>query len=330
MKKGIVIGAIMLALVFSQAVPALAQNTASDLQTLITSLMEQVKVLQEQIQALSSEVVAVRAELKLTRSLYKGVSGDDVTQLQEFLKSDSEVYPEGIVSGYFGPLTERAIKKFQKKHGIESIGIVGPKTRKKLYELLEDGAGKSGHVPSGLLHASGIAKKISSSTTTPLFSSTYRRKISHTESHNEPKHNECKKKVKKEEKHSSGHKDGSGYDNEDGDCIPIGGSDTGTTTPPVVDITAPVISSVGVSGITATSSLASWITDEASDSKIWYATTTPVDVVILPQASSAILELSHGLTLSGLSASTTYYFLVSSSDVLGNMATSTEWSFTTL
>ncbi|MCR4284039.1 MAG: peptidoglycan-binding protein [Parcubacteria group bacterium] len=325
MKKGIIIGIMVLALGFSQAMPAFAQDTASDLQALITSLMEQVKTLQEQIKSLNTEVRIIKTELQLTRSLYKGISGDDVAKLQEFLKSDSDVYPEGIVSGYFGFLTEKAIKKFQKKHGIEDIGIVGPKTIRKLNELLEHGAGKSGKVPPGLLIAPGIAKKLSLATTTPL--SLY---IHHDES-DDRDCEEKEKKHKKEKKHDKkDHGDDDGDDDDDNDDCDSNGGDTATTTPPVADITAPVISSVGTSGITAISSLASWLTDEASDSKAWYATTTPVDVLNTPQASSTALELSHGLTFSGLSASTTYYFLVSSSDVSGNAATSTEQTFTTL
>ncbi len=39
------------------------------------------------------------------------------------------------MSGYFGALTEKAVKKFQAKYGIEAIGIVGPLTRTKLNAL---------------------------------------------------------------------------------------------------------------------------------------------------------------------------------------------------
>jgi peptidoglycan hydrolase-like protein with peptidoglycan-binding domain len=63
-----------------------------------------------------------------------------VRALQEFLAKDNTLYPEGIVSGYFGPATERAVKKFQEKHGLarpgdQGYGYVGPKTRQKLNSL---------------------------------------------------------------------------------------------------------------------------------------------------------------------------------------------------
>ncbi|MFH1956696.1 MAG: peptidoglycan-binding domain-containing protein, partial [Patescibacteria group bacterium] len=60
---------------------------------------------------------------------------DDVKRLQELLASDSEIYPEGIISGWFGQLTRKAVMAFQKKYGIEQVGIVGPQTRAKLNEI---------------------------------------------------------------------------------------------------------------------------------------------------------------------------------------------------
>jgi N-acetylmuramoyl-L-alanine amidase len=35
----------------------------------------------------------------------------------------------GPVTGYFGPLTETAVKAYQTKNGLDPAGIVGPKTR---------------------------------------------------------------------------------------------------------------------------------------------------------------------------------------------------------
>jgi peptidoglycan hydrolase-like protein with peptidoglycan-binding domain len=79
-----------------------------------------------------------------TRNLYLGLQGDDVRKLQEFLAKDKEVYPEGIISGYYGYLTQRAVQRFQCKYNIIcygnpydfGYGVVGPKTRLKLNELI--------------------------------------------------------------------------------------------------------------------------------------------------------------------------------------------------
>lgn len=79
--------------------------------------------------------------------LYKGLRHSDVEELQKFLKNPPvggpEIYPEGLVTGYFGPLTEAAVQRFQAKYGIVNSGTpettgygrVGPLTRAKLNEL---------------------------------------------------------------------------------------------------------------------------------------------------------------------------------------------------
>lgn len=152
-----------------------AQNAPqiSNLQALIQQLQEQIKVLQEQVVSLQTqlkttreEVAEVKAELKITRSLQQGATGDEVTALQEFLKKFPDIYPEGLVTGYFGPRTEAAVKKLQERQGIDAIGIVGPKTLKKINELLSEGTGASSVIPPGLLIAPGIQGRLEIATTT--------------------------------------------------------------------------------------------------------------------------------------------------------------------
>jgi hypothetical protein len=80
-----------------------------------------------------------------TKTLYLGVSGSDVKRLQEFLAEDPAIYPEGNVTGYFGALTLKAVQRFQKKYRIATsgdpgYGRVGPLTRAKLNNLIEQGA----------------------------------------------------------------------------------------------------------------------------------------------------------------------------------------------
>ena len=143
MKKLKVTIFITLIFILSPITFVFAENqdaTLTNTQTIIKQLQEQIKIMQAQIEDLKSQLTVVQTELKLTRTLRLGLTGDDVKQLQTFLKQFPDIYPEGLVTGYFGPLTETAVKKFQEKNDIESIGIVGPKTTAKLNELNNEGA----------------------------------------------------------------------------------------------------------------------------------------------------------------------------------------------
>ncbi len=64
----------------------------------------------------------------LTRQLSAGMSGSDVSALQAFLARDPSIYPQGLVTGFYGPLTTAAVSKFQTRNGIASVGRVGPIT----------------------------------------------------------------------------------------------------------------------------------------------------------------------------------------------------------
>ncbi|OGL78503.1 hypothetical protein A3J43_03960 [Candidatus Uhrbacteria bacterium RIFCSPHIGHO2_12_FULL_54_23] len=97
-----------------------------------------------------------------------------------------------------------------------------------------------------------------------------------------------------------------------------------TTTP--ADTAAPVISGVIVTDITTNSAKVKWMTDEIASSLVEYGTTASYGL----NASSTGMLMSHAVPLSGLTPSTTYHFLVSSSDAFGNTATSTDRTFLTL
>jgi peptidoglycan hydrolase-like protein with peptidoglycan-binding domain len=79
----------------------------------------------------------------INRSLFLGISGNDIKELQQYLAQDKQVYPEGLATGYFGKLTEAAVQRFQCKQEIvcagnpatTGYGRVGPKTITKLNEL---------------------------------------------------------------------------------------------------------------------------------------------------------------------------------------------------
>lgn len=67
--------------------------------------------------------------------LKKGMSGIEVINLQRALMIDSTAHPKGLISGYFGEETEKALKEFQKRYGLTPTGIVDKPTMEKLNEL---------------------------------------------------------------------------------------------------------------------------------------------------------------------------------------------------
>lgn len=158
----VVLGSIRAPLASAQSSPANTQALIKQLQDLVRSLQVQIVELKVQLEAASGEIQEIKAEVKefqITQTLGRGTRSDEVRLLQEFLKQDPEIYPDGLVTGFFGIATEAAVKKFQEKHGIEAVGIVGPKTRAKLQELITQGAGASGKIPPGLLIAPGISRE---------------------------------------------------------------------------------------------------------------------------------------------------------------------------
>lgn len=64
----------------------------------------------------------------LTRQLEFGMSGSDVRNLQRFYSTDMTIYPEGLITGYYGPRTREATKRYQNKNGLAPTGSVGPLT----------------------------------------------------------------------------------------------------------------------------------------------------------------------------------------------------------
>jgi len=59
----------------------------------------------------------------------------DIQHLQALLSQYPKIYPDGLVTGYFGPLTKQAIVRLQKRYGLAQTGYADAKTRKKLEEL---------------------------------------------------------------------------------------------------------------------------------------------------------------------------------------------------
>lgn len=70
---------------------------------------------------------ATNTTIKFTQYLYVGSTGEEVTALQKYLTENS--FYSGPITGKFGGLTQEAVKKYQAKHNLSQLGVVGPATR---------------------------------------------------------------------------------------------------------------------------------------------------------------------------------------------------------
>ncbi len=83
----------------------------------------------------------------LTSQLDFGARGYNVTNLQTFFADNASIYPEGLVTGYFGGLTRSAVQRFQGAYGFDQVGRVGPMTLNKINSLIANGGWNN--IPAG-------------------------------------------------------------------------------------------------------------------------------------------------------------------------------------
>ena len=146
------------------AMPVIALAQSTDAQSQIQTLMSQITALQNQLKTLLQQnsnsdhgnsggrmgsttpsMPIGRLCVMLERDLDIGSHGDDVRSVQSALAENGDL-DEDNVTGFFGPLTMQAMKRFQEKFGIASstTGFVGPKTRGFLRGRCGGGDGMSG------------------------------------------------------------------------------------------------------------------------------------------------------------------------------------------
>ncbi len=114
-------------------------SKVNDLERLLGQLNDQIAKIDRE----DREIPVLCQEFK--ENLYYGLKGDSVSCLQQFLRTQEGVYPEGLVTGNFFTLTTNAVIRFQEKYFNEILapldlergtGFVGSSTRSKLNELL--------------------------------------------------------------------------------------------------------------------------------------------------------------------------------------------------
>ncbi len=144
---------------------AVKADVVDDLLVQVQSMMEQMAKVQQQLLELqkgSSATVATTPEpaqtgtvlgaatFKFADLLTRGATNDSVKKMQELLKQDSEIYPEGITSGFFGPATTAAVRQLQTRFGLDPVGVVGPATTALLQRLIAQ-QNSDGSYPADIL-----------------------------------------------------------------------------------------------------------------------------------------------------------------------------------
>ncbi|HEY0908140.1 MAG TPA: Ig-like domain-containing protein [Candidatus Paceibacterota bacterium] len=94
------------------------------------------------------------------------------------------------------------------------------------------------------------------------------------------------------------------------------------------DSSAPVISSVTASSTASSSAGVAWATNEAASTRVAFGLTSAYGSTT-PESNTSPRVTSHSVSLSPLAACAIYHYATVSSDAAGNVATSTDATFTT-
>ena len=99
------------------------------------------EVYRQTIRNIPSEYYTVLNEFYPGRFLSRGMTGDDIINLQRFLyiicKNNNSI-PGVVVNGVFDNLTEQSVKAIQRKYNLEETGIVSPTVWYRIVELSKE------------------------------------------------------------------------------------------------------------------------------------------------------------------------------------------------
>ena len=268
-------------------------------------------------QAVSNSAVSARPIF--VSFLRRGISGEEVGLLQMLLSQFPKVYPESLVTGFFGRFTEAAVMRFQDEQGIEVVGVVGPKTRAKLNQLASSGMGLGfgtiADPPGRSGEASGRQGPPAQtpSGTTPAQPATPAQPFPGTGTPAQPATPAMPAQPGSEVFPTP---------TPTPTLIP-----TPTPTPPApIDFTSPAISNIQTSNITSNSATISWLTDEPASSAVYYEKNLASFSSSTVKAIGTDGVTSHAVTLTNLLSATTYQYIIVSADASGNTSTSS-WQY---
>ena len=101
----------------------------------------------------------------LTQQLDQGMANSDVTSLQTFLSTYNNVYPSGLITGYFGPLTAAGVSGFQTANSIAAVGRVGPITLAAINAQMGGGSvPPSGDISAPIMYPETVSSGSNSAT----------------------------------------------------------------------------------------------------------------------------------------------------------------------
>lgn len=307
------------------------ENTASSSPLTLTQALQD---LQNQQRVLENEVASLRQQLKITdtkadsiKTMKLGDSGDEVQKLQELMQQLPEIYPadvdfSSLVSGYYGPLTESAIKNFQENAGLNPTGIADEETKSKLYEQVL-GRTKENDNSLALVNLTSISEIKNLANLQNQFS-----QLSSTVSSTQAVQADLQNQVTQLASDLAGLQTTvAGISN-----TPASSSSSTASTPiaSTPSPTALVISNIQVSGITKNSATITWTTNNSSTSEIDYSQnsslpTTNQTVVV----ANTTMVTTHRLNTQSLNPGTKYYYRVVSKDANGTTLQSAILTFNT-
>lgn len=120
-------------------VPVTRAASVSEVVARMDEIISQMKSLRSEFDSLtklvpataspaSGTVLGASTSKRLTMNVALGETNAAVGLVQKLLATDSEIYPYGVVSNFFGPKTKEAIRNLQTRFDLDPVGVVGPAT----------------------------------------------------------------------------------------------------------------------------------------------------------------------------------------------------------